>query len=61
MVSGIHALLKWFVIKVEGGSRAVALKGSMTYTFTHMRNFLLLLLPLLEMGGRRRRRRQLGL
>ena len=31
------------MIKVEGGSRAVAPKGLLTYTFTHMRNFLLLL------------------
>ena len=36
------------MIEVEGGSRAAALKGSMTYAFTHMRNFLLLLL---EAGG----------
>ena len=61
MVSGTRALLEQFVIKIEGGYRAGASKWSMTYAFTHMRNFLLLLLPLLEMGGRRRRRRQLGL
>ena len=44
MVSGTHALPKYVVLEVEGGSRAGAPKGSMTYTFTHMRNFLLLLL-----------------
>ena len=31
------------MIKVEGGSRAAAPKGSMTYAFTHIRNFLVLL------------------
>ena len=31
------------VITVEGGSRAAAPEGSMTYAFTHMRNFLLLI------------------
>ena len=32
------------MLEVEGGSRAAAPKGSMTYAFTHMGNFLLLLL-----------------
>ena len=31
------------MIKVEGGSRTAATKGLMTYVFTYMRNFLLLL------------------
>ena len=37
------------MLDVEGGSRAAAMKGSMTFVFTHMimRNFLLLLLLLL--------------
>ena len=43
MVSGTRALPKLVVIKVEGGSRAAAPKGSMTYASTHMRNFLILL------------------
>ena len=46
MVSGTHTVPKLIVIKDEGGSRAAALKGLMTYTFTHMGNFLLLLLLL---------------
>ena len=37
------------MIVVEGGSRAAAPKGSMTFAFTHMRNFLLLH-PLLAIG-----------
>ena len=37
------------MIECEGGCRAAAPKGSMTYAFTHMRNFLLLLL--LVAGG----------
>ena len=36
------------MIEIERGCRAAAPKGSMTYAFTHMRNFLLLLL---EAGG----------
>ena len=44
MVSRARALLKWVVTEVEGGSRAAAPKGSMTYAFTHMGDFLLLLL-----------------
>ena len=49
MVSGTRALLKKVVVEVEGGSRAAAPKGSMTYAFTHMEDFLPLLLrpPLL--------------
>ena len=39
------------MIECEGGCRAAAPKGSMTYAFTHMRNFLLLLRLLLEAGG----------
>ena len=35
------------MIECKGGCRAAAPKGSMTYAFTHMRNFLLLLLLLL--------------
>ena len=35
------------MIECEGGCRAAAPKGSMTYAFTHMGNFLLLL-PLLH-------------
>ena len=35
MVSGTRALLKKVVIEVEGGSRAAAPKGPMTYAFTH--------------------------
>ena len=31
------------MLEVEGGSRAAAPKGSMTYTFMHVGNFLLLL------------------
>ena len=38
------------MLEVEGGSRAAAPKGSMTYAFTHMGNFLLLLE--LEFGSR---------
>ena len=34
------------MFEVEGGSRAAAPKGSMTYAFTHMGNFLLLLLAI---------------
>ena len=34
------------MIKIEGGCRAAAPKGSMTYAFTHMGNFLLLLLAI---------------
>ena len=34
------------MIEVEGGSRAAASKGSMTYAITHMGNFLLLLLAI---------------
>ena len=34
------------MIKVEGGSRAAAPKESMTYAFTLMGNFLLLLLAI---------------
>ena len=30
------------MIEVEGGSRAAAPKGLMTYAFSHIRNFLLL-------------------
>ena len=30
------------MIRVQGGSRAAAQKGSMTYAFTHKRNYLLL-------------------
>ena len=41
MVSGTLALPKYVVIKVEGGSRAAAPNGLMTFAFTHMRNFLL--------------------
>ena len=44
MVSGIRALSELIVIEVVGGSRAAAPKGSMTYAFTHMGDFLLLLL-----------------
>ena len=36
MVSGTRALLGWVMIAVKGGSRAVALKRSMTFAFTHM-------------------------
>ena len=45
MVSGTLglALPKQVVLEVEGGSRAAAPKGSMTYTFMHVGNFLLLL------------------
>ena len=43
MVSGTYALLMKVVIEAEGGSRAAALKGSMTHAFIHMGNFLLLL------------------
>ena len=48
MVSGTRALLKKVVVEVEGGSRAAAPKGSMTYAFTHMEDFLLLLLLVIE-------------
>ena len=34
------------MIKIERGCRAAAPKGSMTYAFTHMRNF-----PFLKAGG----------
>ena len=34
------------MLEVEGRSRAAALKGSMTYAFTHVGNFLLLLLAI---------------
>ena len=34
------------MLEVEGGSRAAAPKGSMTYVFTHMENFLLHLLAI---------------
>ena len=34
------------MLEVEGGSRAAAPKKSMTYAFTHMGNFLLLLLAI---------------
>ena len=46
MVSGIRALPELIVIEIEGGSRAVAPKGLMTYAFTHIGNFLLLLLAI---------------
>ena len=36
MVSGTRALPKWVVLEVEGGSRAAAPNGPMTYAFTHM-------------------------
>ena len=44
MVSSICALLMRVVIEAEGGIRAAALEGSMTHSFTHMGNLLLLLL-----------------
>ena len=44
MVSGTRALPQWVVLEVEGGNWAAAPKGSMTYAFTHMGNFLFLLL-----------------
>ena len=44
MVSGTRAVPKLVVVAVGGGSRAAAPKGSMTYAFTHMGSFLLLLL-----------------
>ena len=47
MVNGIHALPKLIELEIEGWSRAAAPKGSMTYAFTHMGDFLLLLLLLL--------------
>ena len=49
MVNGTRALPKLVVLEIEGRSRAAAPKGSMTYAFTHMGKFLilLLLLPLL--------------
>ena len=59
MVSGTRALLYKVVTEVEGGSRAVAPKGSMTYAFTHMGNFLLLLLAI-EIWVFRRRFRPEG-
>ena len=34
------------MITVEGGSRAAAPEGSMTYAFTHTGNFLLLLIAI---------------
>ena len=46
MVSGTRALPQLIVLKIEGGSRAAAPKGSMTYAFTHMGNFLVLLLAI---------------
>ena len=45
MVSGTRALPKLVVLEIEGGSRAAAPKGSITYDFTHMGDFLLLLRP----------------
>ena len=42
MINGTRALPKLVVIGVAGESRTAALKGSMTYAFTHMRKFLLL-------------------
>ena len=50
MVSGTPALPKLIVIKVEGESRAAAPKGSMTYAFTHMGNFLLLAIGIWASG-----------
>ena len=47
MVSGTRALPKYVVLDVEGGSRAAAPKGSMTYASTHMGNFLLLAIEIL--------------
>ena len=44
MVSGTCVLLKKVLIEAEGECRAAALKGSMTHSFTHMGNLLLLLL-----------------
>ena len=44
MLSGTRAPPKNIVLEVERGSRAAAPKGFMTYAFTHMGNFLLLLL-----------------
>ena len=44
-----HALLKSVVIEVEGGGRAAAPKGLMTYAFTLMGNFLLFQ----ETGGKK--------
>ena len=38
------------MIKVEGGSRAAAPKGSMTYAFTDMGNFLLLAIEIWALG-----------
>ena len=35
MVGGARALPKWAVREVDGGSRAAAPKGSMTYAFTY--------------------------
>ena len=46
MVNGTRALPKLVVLEIEGRSRAAAPKGSMTYAFTHMGNFLLLLLAI---------------
>ena len=46
MVSGTRALPKSIVIEVEGGSRAAAPKGSMTYALTRLGNFVLLLLAI---------------
>ena len=40
------------MIEVEGGSRAAAPKGSMTYAFTHMGNFLLLAIEIWAFGLR---------
>ena len=40
------------MIKIEGGCRAAAPKGSMTYAFTHMRNFLLLAIVIWAFGLR---------
>ena len=48
------------VMKVEGGSRAVAPKGLLTYALTHMGKFLLLL-PAIEIWVFRWKFRELGL
>ena len=59
MVSSTRALPMYVVHEVEGRSRAAAPKGSMTYAFTHMGNFLLLLLAI-EIWVFRRRFRPEG-
>ena len=46
MVSSTRAMPKLVVIKVEGGAGHRPPEGSMTYAFSHMRNFLLLLLAI---------------